>query len=914
MATAFGPEAVHGASLPPMDPNSFLSGGDQHFAQQPRAAPPPNPVFSFPARPDPSDDQDRDDEPAPPRPARRRPISAIEGTIPPYKLAAERAESRAALPQFSFNPGATLSPEPQDGSLSPPRPSHSPRTASMSASRPTGHGHRRGGSEFVGGRIREGNSIAVMSGSPTKLEADLEPINIPQHPSRRRGHRRGVSSAAISVSDLNLPLPNPSFSFGGSAPTSPTTYEHDQGPQPLEVPGTPSSEHSTATEPATHEFNVPNDPPPARASTSRARVGFSDTLEYIPRPLSLVSTDTSSTVTVRPGHSVSGSVSSFVTAPTGRDSPIVSYSPTPTTAPSRDASRPSTAGAILERTPTLQADEPDVSPRRRNSIPALADFGEPGDVSMPEPSPTKSKRWTFFGFDHFSNHTSQYRTRPSSSCSVDSATRVPTGSSSEHSESQDDLKQPRKKNKRRKMVKGWADSILPRIPKRSKYSVRPPTPPPSGALPDEEEEEPMPEADAPLSSPQPPAQQQQPITPTLTITESPDLPQQRRSPADEVSSPMIDLDAALGPFNTPLPHNAEWDAAQQAAGNAGRRRLHSAQGMRGFTGPGMHYHRRAESAPNLPPFDMGRAAMSRFGSSSTMADVFEEDEEEDDGERRGSSQAVSVFTDDSDGETTPPAVITTAPPLQPAPATRRRGSSGVSDNDRMSLRASRSGQSLQERVIVEEPPRSAGLAPSSSDISLSPRQSLRSMAPPPPPTREIPPAMELGLPTAGSGTPISPYSTSFASSPRSPMSADTQRLSTAPSSVNEDNSFQSLLMGEPGPEVRLSVDYDIPSLTSSTSATTRDSTGFLSQARMSLPRAREPRPLSVSSGAFGRRRSSLVSLSRLISSSHGERSKLSMEVPMDNDKNEAQADGKRGKSKSKRLGRLVQFWKTKDGA
>jgi hypothetical protein len=137
------------------------------------------------------------------------------------------------------------------------------------------------------------------------------------------------------------------------------------------------------------------------------------------------------------------------------------------------------------------------------------------------------------------------------------------------------------------------------------------------------------------------------------------------------------------------------------------------------------------------------------------------------------------------------------------------------------------------------------------------------------------------------------------------MSVEVQRISTAPSSVADENNFQSLLlMGEPGPEVRISVDYDIPSLTSSNSTMTRESM-FLPSQRMSQPILREPRPVSVSSAAFGRRRSSLASLSRLISSSHGERSKLSMEVTLDNESTHKKSKS----SRTKRLSRMMQFWK-----
>lgn len=474
-----------------------------------------------------------------------------------------------------------------------------------------------------------------------------------------------------------------------------------------------------------------------------------------------------------------------------------------------------------------------------------------------------------------------------------------------------------KKGSKKKKVKGWAGSILPlkaksQRKKEKMNAARPPTPPASETQPDDEEEEATDASDV---------QEHNRPTPTVTITESINLPQKTlplRKASDD-TSPMIDLDAALGPFNTPLPHNAEWEAAQRAAGNSGKRRLHSAQGMKGFSGPGMHYHRRAESAPDLPPFDPGRFAIHRFGSSSTMADVFEEEEEGDDG---STSQTRSDESDGSDGDTTLPAAAPSSAPLEfvgenfeKTVHLVRRRSSGLSDRGDQysahSIRAECSRTSLQENVIVEEP--GAPLFPGSSTLSIA-TESVDSAAPSPrryPGTNEAIPNDAFNLPSAAI-LPLSPYSMSHASSfpsPRSPMSIDAQRISTAPSSVTDENSFHSLLMGEPGPEVRISVDYDIPSLTSSNSTMTRDST-FIANPRVFQPSHREPRPMSVSSAAFGRRRSSLVSLSRLISSSHGERSKLSMEVTLDND-----VDSKRSKdSRTKRLGRMMQFWKpSKDG-
>ena len=156
-------------------------------------------------------------------------------------------------------------------------------------------------------------------------------------------------------------------------------------------------------------------------------------------------------------------------------------------------------------------------------------------------------------------------------------------------------------------------------------------------------------------------------------------------------------------------------------------------------------------------------------------------------------------------------------------------------------------------------------------------------------------------------TPTSPHSTAQSPfpSPRSPFSYDTQRISTAPSSITDDGGFQSLLLGEPGPELRMSVD-DVPSLTSSNSTMTRDST-IIPMAH-TAPFREGQRSASLSSATATRKRSSIASLSRLISSSHGERSKLSIEYTP----SMVETDKKERASKGKRISRMMQFWKPKD--
>ena len=873
----------------------------------------PNPPFSFPAQPDPTAAM-----PSLPRPIGRQRLSALDR---PASSGMDGNRGPSALPVFSFNPGASLPTEAHSTMfLNPSMLPNVPRTGA-STQRPGGHGHRRGGSEFVGGRLREGSSIAVMSSSPTKEESGFASPNfVPP----RRGHRRGISSA-ISTNDLPILQP-PNFSQpkGSSAPTSPTNF-NDQMEMSLAVPEqTPQlpepieqqfSEDQIMIDSIEPEVAIVEEPP---KPPTRTRVGFSDTLEFIPRPLSLISSDTSSTITTtRPGHSVSDSISSIVPPLHDSHSPLSRSPPKDTT-----ESRPSTAGAVLERamSPELMPETNRV-PKRRNSTPTLADAAleDPSDVP-PMPNPRASKRWTFFGLEQFS--ISPNKGRPTSASSTESVTRaVSAGSSSENgsdstAEAADSCSRPKKmskKGKKTKKVKGWAGAFLhgkPKSQSKSTKEVRPPTPPAPTSIPldDEEEEE---EEDTIMPD--------RPPMPTVVINESEplDTPPKR---SDEAMSPMIDLDAALGPFNTPLPHNPEWEAAQQAAGNTGKRRLHSAQGMRGFTGPGMHYHRRAESAPDLPPFDPGRSAVHRFSSNSTMADVFEEDEDEEghNAQNKSGTTSQSDSSEDSDGDVTPPAsdpkdgVIELQKDMASAPPSIRRKSSGLSEKDESaarSVRTERSRTSLHENVIAEE------VTPSiifrNANVFQARRDSNESAGAPPRKfygNMDVSP-MELKAlhHPNGATMPLSPYPASQSSSypsPRSPVS-EAQRMSTAPSSINEETSFQSLLMGEPGPEVRLSMDYDVPSLTSSTSTMTRESFApTLPTQRLSQPSLREQRPVSVSSAAFGRRRSSLVSLSRLISSSHGERSKLSMEVTLDD------SEGKKSRQKkSKRLGRMMQFWK-----
>ncbi|CAK7268141.1 hypothetical protein SEPCBS57363_002943 [Sporothrix epigloea] len=1047
-----------------------------------RVPPSPIPDFVFPAQPSAS---------APPpysRTSGRRPKSVADlyddrGSFSYGGIgnAPSRISRSPALPDFSFNPGASLPPAPGHAFLSPPQSPQSPR---IIPARPGGGGHRRGGSEFVGGSLRHGEAFTLMSTSPTKSESGLSsPQLLPSatsasssgahppvsfHGRRGHAHRRSAAISSHDISDILQPSSPTPATYGGPVSNSPSNFVH-KAQKPTEEDKEYTSSERNAVDSANGlaiievdmpevmkqvmssekvtelEGAVPNQEPTIdqqhvsstqKVPTQRTRVGFSDTLEFIPRPLSLVSSDTSSTITARPttgngNHSLSGSISSITSlnASVALDLERDGISSS-TCSPSRGAaneSRPSTAGAILDRAQSITAEDINgLSPRRRNSIPFLAacpmDNVRSEDAAHALPSSNKtSKRWSFFSLDPLiGGSNSNNLNWPARPCTSDSPFEDETphklADDAEFAASQQSLKQssnganditmedavlddddiiPTTKtvtrksssNKKKKKARTWG--ILARKSKPRRKSRRAPTPP----LPQTQSEGDIDESfDAHLTAT---GLFSNPLTGNELSTPSPAFAspnklqleqrddlwiwQPAQSPSlsnhdDDASFAIIDMDAALGPFNTPLPRNAEWEAAQRAGGLS-KRQLHSAAGMTRFSGPGMHYsHRRAESAPEMPPFN--RAGVSRFNSSAAMDDVFEEDEEEDDGDEGSSktrpvegcsgkqqqvaSKATSLCSTWSTSSTPPrePAEFvnrpdefgtrfppsndtqdrTTDQPMEnlilsdapSRPDSCRSGLSDLSGEDKprpvLSVEAASSATSLSDDIIVEEDSDRFTfddgydfVMESSSDSTIhSPGRLTKG--------KELAPldVSPLRLPNTSSPAPISPYTMApsyvFPSAP-SPSSYDANRISTAPSLISEDN-FQSLLLGEPGPEVRVS--SDIPSLTSSNSTMTRESAilqaphypNIGGQPRPYLPSRGNERPASFTSTAFGRRRSSLASLHRLISTSHGERSKLSIEVQMDSSGASSNHDGDKTakSSKTKRISRMMQFWRGKDDA
>ena len=169
----------------------------------------PNPAFSFPSLP-------LSRQPRPAKDIERRPAS-VQASLsfpPPSTIAHRRAAS--TLPSFTFNADDT------SGMTETKTPPRTPEEENPAVT-PSKRGHRRGGSEFVGGDSRLGVDNAVSS-SPTKTAPP--PFNAPTTgpPAGRRGHahRRSAAISSHDVKSLMRPAMEVPPRMSSSLPNTPT--------------------------------------------------------------------------------------------------------------------------------------------------------------------------------------------------------------------------------------------------------------------------------------------------------------------------------------------------------------------------------------------------------------------------------------------------------------------------------------------------------------------------------------------------------------------------------------------------------------------------------------------------------------------------------------------------------------------
>ena len=642
---------------------------------------------------------------------------------------------------------------------------------------------------------------------------------------------------------------------------------------------------------------------------SRARVGFSDKVEYI-RPLSTISSETETSMSTFRGHSATNSLSSVISGTSSPQSTRTGRLSLSTTM--EDESRPSTAGAVLDMQRGARLEGDAIDRKRPSSATSSAGLASPTSPTIP------AKRRSFFRLESRRSDPSVQTlssavSDPTLSASIDSPLPSPMHVEDEHNDGTEKTKH-RKATRAPRKVKSWAHSIYSKKSKHGKKGkARAPTPPVDNNDDSEETDgsedmdfDAIFDADNTVTIVSPDKATTPDIKPSTDYSSW--QPRELKRADSDSMTPVIDLDAALGPFNTP---NGTSPRGNQRGFAAHRRErtMHSAGGL-------VQNHRRTESAPALVPFEFRN---STAATPTPMADVFEEEEPEDETARLQQKveedEEPKIQVVETDGNQSGSAINwdfndglgikrekTGKPDSEPC--------SPLSDPHHLpSIDDCKEPSNSTPVEVVEdfEEPRTSSLT-HSSDSTITPQLA-------PIDVKDSQTALNFSLPLPQQNLMTPDTVTSSFGSPdfrSSQISFDTPRLGTAASSLTDYPVLPSPRFGEPGPELRVSVD-DVPSLTSSRSTmTSAMQNGF------PLPSPHRPGDRSASlcsapsdSESRRRKRSSIASLSRLINnSSFGERSKLSIEQrPMSECMEPLHKDSKK---KHKRLSKLMQFWKPKE--
>ncbi len=772
-----------------------------------------------------------------------------------------RSSTPAALPAFSFKP-----------EISETQTTPSPTKSSFVSDPPTSArsiGHRRSTSEFIGtGEGTQVSSTPTSNASPRR-SALGPPLSGSGPPKFSHQHRRSqaVSISEIDTSDL-IKANAVAKHRAGSIPSTPTDL--------------PSNDHfSRASQSISNLYGrTPPASPRRRASATgtRPRVGFSDTVDVIPRPLSMISSETEgSTSTIRGNHSLTGSITSL-------GSSVARSTPSPVLDCSSPAQRPKTADAASPNSQTsMQVDETDKigMPKRPFSAPdspsLFASSGSPV---------TKKRFWLPSGG---SNETSPMIT-PKHTPTVEKtdpmtmlkpfAPVVQTTSAQARPKTSPERKASIKKRK----VRTIAGSIFSRKARSRGAQTRgrrTPTPPLSRSFNNDVTDAIFDEDNTVVITNSQSPTQERPQRPPLTTA----LPSQSSVSSyddddDRITSPVIDLDAALGPFGSEkrLP---------QTGFAAARNRMHSSIG-RGMPDAFGVVHRRAESAPQMPPINRSTFGMHCLGSNPNVAEeVFDEEEEDDFLAEENKPRAESDPTTGEDG-----------------------GSLNASENSEATKgNTIAPSRPLSILAISNDISHGVGIVNSEEDITGETARSSDSTL--------TPPAMaesEIKQPISSPMNFAYPVpQASYASSGEGRSAPGSAISSPDADHISFDNYPRfGRHIGEPGPDAgsRFSTE-DVPSLSDSVSTgnAPRFSSGAVTRSSVEQPSPSLSCPSTSGSTKPQQawKRASLGSLNRLIpGSSHGERSRLRFEESSGREQEE------KARKKGNRISRLMNFWRSKE--
>lgn len=536
-----------------------------------------------------------------------------------------RQKPKQQLPAFTFNPGADIpvqrTPSPthpileemalntQRGGRSAPKAplahfvfpagpaagSTSPIKADFEESLKM-PGHKRADSEFVGGKTDEPRQVMI---SPGKHEPKPSGPPVSASGYRSHTHRR---SQAISMSDIDTSaIIKDHARSKANNPSNPSTPQDSTFSFPRPSPShqyTPSSSRSPPASPRR----------PPSAGGQRRSVAFRDQDEIIPkpRPLSMISSGTeTSDLTVR-GHSVTNSINSIASSlphatpvkDTSMSSPLLDPM----------AQRPNTADATLLLSSTSQPRHDTISALPKRPLSAA---GTPTLSQNGSPPPRKKLLWRPYGKD----------LTPTPSPKTEASDPFEQSTISETKpESDKENQKTRTKYRRPSATKYHTWSFFKKDGKRKKKARRSPTPPlltrrDSDQLRDifDADNTVVLREDSPLGTRrEPPLPQQPTFLPAPTPYSA------------EVTSPVLDLDAALDPFV----EDRRFSEDQTRSTTARIAKLHSSS--RGTVDAFGTVHRRTESAPALSPINRSALfGMRHQGSNASLSeDVFDEQEED----------------------------------------------------------------------------------------------------------------------------------------------------------------------------------------------------------------------------------------------------------------------------------------------
>ena len=795
----------------------------------------------------------------PPQPERTpSPVHPVLQEMAMNQQRASRSARPAPLPAFTFAPHAAGQPSP-----SPTKSAFSDMPGSAGSA--VGIGHRRGGSEFVGAA---NGGPQLVSSSPEKPEYRPPPIS---GPPKGHLHRR---SQAVSISDIEtsdlIKAAAVSKTRAGSTPTTPSEVAQ-QFSFPRHSPQSQSSIPGGSRSPPSSPRRRESMPGP------RPRVGFADRVEMIPRPLSLISSETEGSCSTIRGHSVSGSINSIAASPTPRTMSNVS-SPTGLEIES-PPERPRTADTATLLFSASARAEKAMSMINLPKRP-LSASGSPAVTSSGSP-PTKKK--------HFWSSNSP-NLSPTPTPKVEQSNPLEAPASFVLQPAQDAIR-PRTSPERTGSIKKrnhhtWTSGIFSkRAGKRSAKvkGKRTPTPPTLTRRASDKINEIF-DADNTIVIREPsPVAERSRARPKSAVP----IASSRSAPEivtlHDVASPVLDLDAAFSPFTDDM--QLQGTPSRTAAARMAK--LHSSE-RRGNADAFGSFHKRAESAPSMQPVNRASFNMQRIGSNSSLNEVFDE-EEEDNFLAVQSGNTSDAGSSRKPSNTTDPTILT---------AVDRRDS-GLAPIGRPieGLGLSVQGNTSDGVVIVDpeddvaqtdyRSSKSTIEAPVYDDFSKRPASS----------------PMDLAYPA-----PQSQYASSTEG--RTTCTSASMISSPDPDHISFDNFPQTRrFLSEPGPDHFLrGSNEDLPSLSDSMSSGAVPRISSSANTRSSA----EQRTQSVCVPATARssnpawKRASLASLNRLIpGSANG--SKLKFETVPD-----VGSTDEKTKKKTNRISRLMHFWRSKE--